>query len=109
MSDHHFVARSVEPPSHPSQRTHAYCWPRRPFTEADERRPPARAPHRRTSDQGQRGAATAAKLTAARELALPVVVVRRPRRRGARTWCPTCRRFWSGWSGWSGWGLSGPP
>ncbi|MGW7278235.1 cobalt-precorrin-6A reductase [Streptomyces sp. NPDC054844] len=78
LPDHHFVARSVEPPEPPLPPNTRVLLARGPFTEADERA--LLREHRIevlvTKDSG--GAATAAKLTAARELALPVVIVRRP-------------------------------
>ncbi|MER6346983.1 cobalt-precorrin-6A reductase [Streptomyces sp. NPDC001595] len=74
----HFVVRSVEPPEPPMPPDMVRVLARGPFTLADERA--LLREHRVdvlvTKDSG--GAATAAKLTAARELALPVVVVRRP-------------------------------
>ncbi|MFF9275482.1 cobalt-precorrin-6A reductase [Streptomyces griseosporeus] len=74
----HFVVRSVEPPEPPMPPDTEVLLARGPFTEADET---ALLRERRidvvvTKDSG--GEATAAKLTAARTLALPVVVVRRP-------------------------------
>ncbi|MFJ9372968.1 cobalt-precorrin-6A reductase [Streptomyces sp. NPDC101455] len=75
----HFVVRSVEPPEPPIP-PDVYVLPARgPFTVADEAA--LLREHRIdvivTKDSG--GAATAAKLTAAREAGVPVVVVRRPR------------------------------
>jgi precorrin-6A/cobalt-precorrin-6A reductase len=78
LTDLHFVVRSVEPPEPPVPPHREVLLARGPFTVADES-----ALLREhcidvlvTKDSG--GEATAAKLTAARELALPVVVVRRP-------------------------------
>ncbi|WP_371667945.1 cobalt-precorrin-6A reductase [Streptomyces sp. NBC_00289] len=78
LTDHHFVVRSVELPEPPLPPHTEVLLARGPFTVADES-----ALLREhlvdvlvTKDSG--GAATAAKLTAARHLALPVVVVRRP-------------------------------
>jgi precorrin-6A/cobalt-precorrin-6A reductase len=78
LGDLHFVVRSVEPPEPPLPPHTEVLLGRGPFTVADET-----TLLREylidvlvTKDSG--GAATAAKLTAARELALPVVVVRRP-------------------------------
>ncbi|MCG8965634.1 cobalt-precorrin-6A reductase [Streptomyces sp. CL12-4] len=74
----HFVARSVEPPDPPLPPDLRVLLARGPFTVAGETA--VLRDHRIdvlvTKDSG--GAATAAKLTAARDLALPVVVVRRP-------------------------------
>ncbi|MFG3205634.1 cobalt-precorrin-6A reductase [Streptomyces sp. NPDC048192] len=78
LTDLHFVVRSVEPPEPPMPPHTEVVLARGPFTVADEtgllctRRIEVLV----TKDSG--GEATAAKLTAARELALPVVVVRRP-------------------------------
>ncbi|MER7055560.1 cobalt-precorrin-6A reductase [Streptomyces sp. NPDC000351] len=78
LSGLHFVARSVEPPEPPLPPDTRVLLARGPFTVADETA--LLRDHRIdvlvTKDSG--GAATAAKLTAARELALPVLVVRRP-------------------------------
>jgi precorrin-6A/cobalt-precorrin-6A reductase len=78
LTDVHFVVRSVEPPEPPlPPHTHVLL-ARGPFTVAGETA--LLREHRVdvlvTKDSG--GAATAAKLTAARDLALPVLVVRRP-------------------------------
>ncbi|MEU9592132.1 cobalt-precorrin-6A reductase [Streptomyces sp. NPDC048193] len=74
----HFVARSVEPPEPPLPADLRILLARGPFTVAEETA--LLRDHRIdvlvTKDSG--GAATAAKLTAARDLSLPVVVVRRP-------------------------------
>lgn len=74
----HFLARSVEPPAPPFPPDTRVLLARGPFTVADETA--LLCEHRIdvlvTKDSG--GTATAAKLTAARDLALPVVVVRRP-------------------------------
>ncbi|MGW0945297.1 cobalt-precorrin-6A reductase [Streptomyces sp. NPDC002623] len=74
----HFVVRSVEPPAPPMPSDVRLVLARGPFTVADERA--LLREHRIdvvvTKDSG--GAATAAKLHAARALGLPVVVVRRP-------------------------------
>ncbi|MFE6282145.1 cobalt-precorrin-6A reductase [Streptomyces sp. NPDC057877] len=78
LTDLHFVVRSVEPPDPPLPPHLDVVLARGPFTSADES---ALLRDRRidvlvTKDSG--GVATSAKLTAARELGLPVVVVRRP-------------------------------
>ncbi|MCX5054433.1 cobalt-precorrin-6A reductase [Streptomyces sp. NBC_00474] len=78
LADMHFVVRSVEPPEPPVPPHTEVLLARGPFTVADET-----TLLREylidvlvTKDSG--GEATAAKLTAARQLGLPVVVVRRP-------------------------------
>jgi precorrin-6A/cobalt-precorrin-6A reductase len=78
LTDLHFVVRSVEPPEPPMPPHTEVLLARGPFTVADET-----TLLREylidvlvTKDSG--GQATAAKLTAARQLGLPVVVVRRP-------------------------------
>ncbi|MEV5321557.1 cobalt-precorrin-6A reductase [Streptomyces sp. NPDC052687] len=74
----HFVVRSVEPAEPPTPPHMTQVLARGPFTVADELA--LLREHRVdvlvTKDSG--GEATAAKLTAARERGLPVVVVRRP-------------------------------
>jgi precorrin-6A/cobalt-precorrin-6A reductase len=74
----HFVVRSVEPAEPPMPPDMTQVLARGPFTVADELA--LLREHRVdvlvTKDSG--GDATAAKLTAARDLGLPVVVVRRP-------------------------------
>ena len=78
LTDLHFVVRSVDPPAPPLPPDTEVVLARGPFTLDDERA--LLRAHRIdvlvTKDSG--GAATAAKLTAARERAVPVVVVRRP-------------------------------
>ncbi|MFV0132525.1 cobalt-precorrin-6A reductase [Streptomyces sp. HMX87] len=78
LAELHFVARSVEPPDPPLPPDTHVVLARGPFTPADETT--LLRAHRIdvlvTKDSG--GAATAAKLTAARDLSLPVVIVRRP-------------------------------
>ncbi|MGW7528184.1 cobalt-precorrin-6A reductase [Streptomyces sp. NPDC054783] len=78
LTDLRFVVRSVDPPEPPMPPDTELVLARGPFTVADETE--LLSAHRIevlvTKDSG--GQATAAKLTAARELGLPVVVVRRP-------------------------------
>ncbi|MER5668317.1 cobalt-precorrin-6A reductase [Streptomyces mirabilis] len=78
LSELHFLVRTVEPPEPPMPQDMEVLLTRGPFTPDDERA--LLRAHRVdvlvTKDSG--GEATAAKLTAARDLALPVVVVRRP-------------------------------
>src|SRR5690606_28819790 len=78
LTEPHFVIRSVEPPEPPLPAHTDILLARGPFTVADETA--LLRDHRIdvlvTKDSG--GAATSAKLTAARDLALPVVVVQRP-------------------------------
>ncbi|WP_330281475.1 cobalt-precorrin-6A reductase [Streptomyces sp. NBC_00588] len=78
LTDQHFVVRSVEPPEPPLPPHTEVLLARGPFTVTNET-----ALLREhlidvlvTKDSG--GSATAAKLTAARELGLPVVMVERP-------------------------------
>ncbi|MFF9019896.1 cobalt-precorrin-6A reductase [Streptomyces eurythermus] len=74
----HFLVRSVEPPEPPLPPDTRVILARGPFTVPEETR--LLRAHRIdvlvTKDSG--GEATAAKLTAARDLGLPVIVVRRP-------------------------------
>ncbi|MET7889761.1 cobalt-precorrin-6A reductase [Streptomyces mirabilis] len=78
LSELHFLVRTVEPPEPPMPLDMEVLLTRGPFTPDDEQA--LLRAHRVdvlvTKDSG--GEATAAKLTAARDLALPVVVVRRP-------------------------------
>ncbi|MFJ3304330.1 cobalt-precorrin-6A reductase [Streptomyces sp. NPDC086549] len=78
LTNLHFVVRSVEPPEPPMPPDVEVVLARGPFTVPDELA--LLRGHRVdvlvTKDSG--GEATAAKLTAARQLGLPVVVVRRP-------------------------------
>ncbi|MFF8992936.1 cobalt-precorrin-6A reductase [Streptomyces sp. NPDC014983] len=78
LTDRYFLVRSVERPDPPLPPHTGIVLARGPFTVAGERE--LLRAHRIdvlvTKDSG--GEATAAKLTAARELGLPVVVVRRP-------------------------------
>ncbi|MEV5549668.1 cobalt-precorrin-6A reductase [Streptomyces sp. NPDC052309] len=78
LTELHFVVRSVEAPEPPLPPDTRVLLARGPFTVPDEKA--LLREHRIdvlvTKDSG--GGATSAKLTAARDLALPVVVVRRP-------------------------------
>ncbi|MHB9857733.1 cobalt-precorrin-6A reductase [Streptomyces sp. YIM S03343] len=78
LTDQHFVVRSVEPPEPPLPPDLTLVLARGPFTVPGETS--LLRAHRIdtvvTKDSG--GTATAAKLTAARGLGLPVVMVRRP-------------------------------
>ncbi|MBD0419036.1 cobalt-precorrin-6A reductase [Streptomyces sp. TRM S81-3] len=78
LTELHFVVRSVEAPEPPLPPDTRVLLARGPFTVPDETA--LLCEHRIdvlvTKDSG--GEATSAKLTAARDLALPVVVVRRP-------------------------------
>ncbi|WAZ25431.1 cobalt-precorrin-6A reductase [Streptomyces cinnabarinus] len=78
LTDLHFVVRSVDPPEPPLPPRTEVLLARGPFTVDDETA--LLSAHcvdvLVTKDSG--GSATSAKLTAARHLALPVVVVRRP-------------------------------
>jgi precorrin-6A/cobalt-precorrin-6A reductase len=78
LTDLHFLVRSVEPPEPPLPPDAEVLLARGPFTLEEETA--LLREHRVdvvvTKDSG--GTATAAKLTAARDLRLPVVVVRRP-------------------------------
>ncbi|MEV6832948.1 cobalt-precorrin-6A reductase [Streptomyces sp. NPDC051133] len=78
LTAQHFVVRSVEPPEPPLPPHTELLLARGPFMLADEREllRTRRIDVLVTKDSG--GGATSAKLTAARELGLPVVVVRRP-------------------------------
>ncbi|WP_405866769.1 cobalt-precorrin-6A reductase [Streptomyces sp. NBC_00005] len=78
LTDTHFVVRSVEPPEPPMPPHTEVLLARGPFTVADETALLGEylIDVLVTKDSG--GEATAAKLTAARQLGLPVVVVRRP-------------------------------
>ncbi|MFE1313044.1 cobalt-precorrin-6A reductase [Streptomyces sp. NPDC058755] len=78
LTDLHFVVRSVDPPEAPLPPHTEMILARGPFTLAEETEllRALAIDVLVTKDSG--GDATAAKLTAARELGLPVVVVRRP-------------------------------
>ena len=80
-----FLVRSVDHPHPPLPRRHAVVLDRGPFTAAGERRllEDNAIDVLVTRDSG--GAATAPKLVAARELGVPVIVIRRPVVTGAAT------------------------
>ncbi len=75
-----FLIRCVDPPEAPLPRRHEVLLDRGPYEPAKERALMERHGIQVLVTKDSGGAMTAAKLTAARELTLPVVVVRRPRR-----------------------------
>ncbi|CCG02199.1 cobalt-precorrin-6A reductase [Blastococcus saxobsidens] len=74
----HCLVRSVDPPSPPLPARTTIVLARGPFTVADELELLRRHAVEVVVTKDSGGAMTAAKLTAARELGLPVVLVRRP-------------------------------
>jgi precorrin-6A/cobalt-precorrin-6A reductase len=78
LDDLWFLIRCVDPPEPPLPRHHELLLARGPYEVAAERRLLVRVDVLVTKDSG--GAQTSAKLTAARELGKPVLVVRRPSR-----------------------------
>ncbi|WP_406320290.1 cobalt-precorrin-6A reductase [Streptomyces sp. NBC_00519] len=78
LADMHFVVRSVEPPEPPVPPHTEVLLARGPFTVADETTLLREYLIDVLVTKNSGGEATAAKLTAARQLGLPVVVVRRP-------------------------------
>ncbi|WP_103337657.1 cobalt-precorrin-6A reductase [Amycolatopsis sp. CA-126428] len=78
LDDLWFLIRCVDPPEPPLPRHHELLLARGPYEVAAERRLLERVDVLVTKDSG--GPQTEAKLTAARELGKPVVVVRRPPR-----------------------------
>ncbi|HET6706722.1 cobalt-precorrin-6A reductase [Amycolatopsis sp.] len=83
LDDLWFLIRCVDPPEPPLPRHHELLLARGPYEVAAERELLGRVDVLVTKDSG--GPQTSAKLTAARELRLPVVVVRRPARPHAET------------------------
>ncbi|MFC9252156.1 cobalt-precorrin-6A reductase [Amycolatopsis thailandensis] len=75
-----FLIRCVDPPEAPLPRRHEVLLDRGPYTVERERALMERHGVQVLVTKDSGGAMTAAKLTAARGLGLPVVVVRRPRR-----------------------------
>ena len=78
-----FLIRCVDPPAPPLPRKHELILARGPYETAAERALLSRVDVLVTKDSG--GPQTSAKLTAARELRKPVVVVRRPARPDTET------------------------
>ncbi len=78
LDDLWFLIRCVDPPEPPLPRHHELLLARGPYEVAAERRLLGRVDVLVTKDSG--GAQTSAKLTAARELGKPVLVIRRPPR-----------------------------
>ena len=76
---HHYLVRSVEPVDPPLALPHAaYLTARGPFDEADERALLERNRIAVIVAKNSGGSATYGKIAAARELALPVIMLRRP-------------------------------
>jgi precorrin-6A/cobalt-precorrin-6A reductase len=83
LHDLWFLIRCVDPPEPPLPRHHELILARGPYEAASERELLRRVDVLVTKDSG--GAQTSAKLTAARELCKPVLVVRRPPRPATET------------------------
>jgi precorrin-6A/cobalt-precorrin-6A reductase len=83
LDDLWFLIRCVDPPGPPLPRHHELILDRGPYEVAGERALLGRADVLVTKDSG--GALTSAKLTAARELGKPVLLVRRPPRPDTET------------------------
>ncbi|MEV6829413.1 cobalt-precorrin-6A reductase [Amycolatopsis sp. NPDC051102] len=80
LDDLWFLIRCVDPPEPPLPRHHELLLARGPYEVAAERELLGRVDVLVTKDSG--GAQTSAKLTAARELGRPVLLIRRPERPG---------------------------
>ncbi|WP_405463540.1 cobalt-precorrin-6A reductase [Streptomyces jietaisiensis] len=78
LDHHHFLVRSVEPPGPPLPARTEVLLARGPFTHEDELTLLRRHEVQLLVTKDSGGSATAPKLTAARRLGLPVVLVRRP-------------------------------
>ena len=78
LDRHWFLVRCIEPPSPPTPRRHELVLDRGPFTLAGELDLIRRHAIDVVVSKNSGGAMTAAKLEAAREIGLPVVMVRRP-------------------------------
>jgi precorrin-6A/cobalt-precorrin-6A reductase len=78
LDRHWFLVRCIEPPSPPTPRWHELVLDRGPFTLAGELELIRRHAIDVMVTKNSGGAMTAAKLEAAREIGLPVVMVRRP-------------------------------
>lgn len=83
LDDLWFLIRCVDPPEPPLPRHHELILARGPYEEAAERELLTRVDVLVTKDSG--GTRTSAKLTAARELGKPVLLVRRPPRPSTET------------------------
>ena len=81
---HHYVLRSIDAPDDPPPNTELVL-ARPPFTLADERELMASRRIEIVVSKNAGGEATRAKLDAARELQLPVLMIRRPPASGATT------------------------
>lgn len=79
LDDVHFLVRLIEPPPQPVPlRSHTLIFARGPFTEASERLTMTHHGVDVLVTKASGGAATAAKLAAARALGIPVIMLRRP-------------------------------